>query len=118
LENSTHGLAASLRGMGTGAQPPIHDVLARVDIPICLAVGEDDLKFRALATEMSEELPNARIEIVPKAGHSAHADNPTAFLELASRFIADAGARNAPLISAADAAPRTHIHTHTHTRTR
>jgi 2-succinyl-6-hydroxy-2,4-cyclohexadiene-1-carboxylate synthase len=118
LENSAHGLAASLRGMGTGAQPPIHDVLARVDIPICLAVGEDDLKFRALATEMSEELPNARIEIVPKAGHSAHADNPTAFLELASRFIADAGARNAPLISAADAAPRTHIHTHTHTRTR
>ena len=35
---------------------------------------------------MSQELPNARVEIVPEAGHSAHTDNPAAFLELARRF--------------------------------
>jgi 2-succinyl-6-hydroxy-2,4-cyclohexadiene-1-carboxylate synthase len=115
LANSAHGLATSLRGMGTGAQPPLHDALARVELPICLAVGEEDLKFRALAAEMSQELPNARIEIVPQAGHSAHTDNPTAFLDLARRFVA--GARNPTPISAAEAAPPNHIHTHIHSRT-
>jgi 2-succinyl-6-hydroxy-2,4-cyclohexadiene-1-carboxylate synthase len=111
LANSAHGLAASLRGMGSGAQPPMHDVLARVGAPICLAVGEEDLKFRALAAEMSQQLPNARVEIVPEAGHSAHTDNPAAFLKLARRFLADVEAWNATPLSAAEAAP------HTHTRT-
>jgi 2-succinyl-6-hydroxy-2,4-cyclohexadiene-1-carboxylate synthase len=87
LANSTQGLAASLRGMGVGAQPSLHDALARVSIPICLAVGEADAKFRTLAAEICQELPNARVEIVPEAGHAAHTDNPAAFLELARRFF-------------------------------
>jgi 2-succinyl-6-hydroxy-2,4-cyclohexadiene-1-carboxylate synthase len=111
LANSAHGLAASLRGMGSGAQPPMHDALARVGVPICLAVGEEDLKFRALAAEMSQELPNARVEIVPEAGHAAHTDNPTAFLELARRFFADVEAQNTTPLSAAESAPHTHVRT-------
>jgi 2-succinyl-6-hydroxy-2,4-cyclohexadiene-1-carboxylate synthase len=106
LANSAHGLAASLRGMGSGAQPPMHDALARVGAPICLVVGEEDLKFRALAAEMSQDLPNARVEVVPEAGHSAHTDNPAAFLKLARRFLADVEARNATPLSAAEAAPQ------------
>ena len=111
LANSAHGLAASLRGMGSGAQPSLHGALARVAVPICLAVGEDDLKFRALAAEMSKELPNARVEIVPAAGHSAHTDNPAAFLKLARRFLAEAEARKTAPVSAAKSAPRTHLST-------
>ncbi|MCH7643730.1 MAG: 2-succinyl-6-hydroxy-2,4-cyclohexadiene-1-carboxylate synthase [Myxococcales bacterium] len=107
LENSAHGLAASLRGMGAGAQPPVHGALARIAVPICLAVGEEDLKFRALAVQMSQELPNARVEIVPEAGHSAHTDNPAAFLELARRFLADAKVSKKTPLSAAEAAPQT-----------
>jgi len=89
----------------------MHDALARVGAPICLAVGEEDLKFRALAAEMSQELPNARVEIVPEAGHSAHTDNPVAFLELARRFLADAKTRNTTPLSTAAAAPHTHMRT-------
>jgi 2-succinyl-6-hydroxy-2,4-cyclohexadiene-1-carboxylate synthase len=111
LENSAHGLAASLRGMGSGAQPPLHDALARVGFPICLAVGEEDLKFRALAAEMVQALPNGRVEIVPEAGHSAHTDNPVAFLDLARRFLADADVRNATPQSAAETAPHTDMRT-------
>ncbi len=107
LGNSAHGLAASLRGMGLGAQPPIHGALARVAVPICLAVGEEDLKFQALAAEMSQELPNARVEIVPEAGHSAHTDNPAAFLALARRFFADVKTQKTTPPSAAEAAPQT-----------
>lgn len=111
LENSARGLAASLRGMGSAAQPPLHGALARVGIPICLAVGEKDAKFRALAAEMSQELPNARVEIVPGAGHAAHTDNPAAFLGLARRFLAEVEARDTPPLSAADAAPPTQMRT-------
>jgi 2-succinyl-6-hydroxy-2,4-cyclohexadiene-1-carboxylate synthase len=111
LANSAHGLAASLRGMGSGAQRPLHGALARVGAPICLAVGEEDLKFRALAAEMSQELPNARVEIVPEAGHSAHTDNPAAFLELARRFLADAEVQNTTPHSAAETAPPTQLRT-------
>lgn len=107
LANSVHGLASSLRGMGAGAQPPIHEALAQLGAPICLAVGEDDLKFRALAAEMSRELPNARIEIVPEAGHAAHTDNPTAFLELARSFLLEAEVRDKPLLSPVEAVSQT-----------
>jgi 2-succinyl-6-hydroxy-2,4-cyclohexadiene-1-carboxylate synthase len=111
LANSAHGLAASLRGMGSGAQPPIHGALARLGAPVCLAVGEEDLKFRTLAAEMSQALPNARIEIVPEAGHSAHTDNPAAFLKLARRFLAEARVQKATSVSAAKAAPQTPMRT-------
>jgi pimeloyl-ACP methyl ester carboxylesterase len=89
----------------------MHDALARVGAPICLAVGEEDLKFRALAAEMSQELPNARVEIVPEAGHSAHTDNPAAFLKLARRFLAGAEAQNATSHSATEMAPHTDMRT-------
>ena len=111
LANSAHGLAASLRGMGSGAQPPMHGALSRIGSPICLAVGEEDLKFRTLAAEISQELPNARVEIVPDAGHSAHTDNPAAFLELARSFFADAESGTATPLSAAEAASQTHMRT-------
>jgi 2-succinyl-6-hydroxy-2,4-cyclohexadiene-1-carboxylate synthase len=111
LANSAHGLAASLRGMGSGAQPPMHGALSRISSPICLAVGEEDLKFRTLAAEMSQELPNARVEMVPDAGHSAHTDNPAAFLELARGFLADAESRKTAPLSAAEVASQTHMRT-------
>ncbi len=85
--------------------------MGRVVAPICLAVGEDDLKFRGLAAEMSQELPNARVEIVPEAGHSAHTDNPAAFLDLARRFLADVEARRTAPVSAARSAAQTHLRT-------
>ncbi len=92
LANSSQGLAASLRGMGAGAQPPIHHAMERICNPVCLVVGEDDLRFSAIAAELSQELPNARVEFIPDAGHAAHTDNPTAFLKFARRFLADAEA--------------------------
>jgi len=104
LSNSAQGLAASLRGMGAGAQPPIHAALERFSAPTCLAVGEQDAKFRALAAELSQALANARVEIVPGAGHAAHTDNPAAFLALARRFLADAEIRNTPPLSATEVA--------------
>jgi pimeloyl-ACP methyl ester carboxylesterase len=101
LENRAHALAASLRGMGTGAQHPLFGRLAGIDLPICLVVGEQDAKFRAIALELARDLPHAQIEIVPDAGHAAHLENPEACLGIARRFLAEAEASSHP---AADAA--------------
>lgn len=104
LTNHPHALAASLRGMGAGAQPPLFERLASVDVPICLAVGEEDAKFRAIASELARDLPNARIEIVPEAGHAAHLENPKAFRDIARRFLAEVEAQKIAPHSAANAA--------------
>ncbi len=71
LRNTPEGLAAALRGMGTGAMTPRWDRLP----PATLVVGEFDAKFRAIATEMDPATPPT---IVEGAGHAAHLEQPHA----------------------------------------
>ena len=90
LANRAHGLALSLRGMGAGAQPPLHDRLGRLPMPVCLVAGEEDSRFLAIARDLAGKIPGARVEVVPAAGHAAHVENPAAFLRIAERFLAEA----------------------------
>ena len=59
LRNTPAGLAAALRGLGTGVMEPLWDRLPELEIPVTLVVGERDEKFRALADAMLERLPDA-----------------------------------------------------------
>jgi len=93
LRNRPHGLANSLRAMGSGAQPPLHAALGSLRAPVALVVGEEDAKFRTLAGEIARELPDARVLVVPEAGHAAHLEQPDAFAALALRFFAESEAR-------------------------
>lgn len=88
LANRPVGLANSLRGMGTGAQPPVHDLLAAVDRPVCLVVGEEDAKFGAIAHALAGRLPEAELQPIAAAGHAAHLENPDAFARVAEAFFA------------------------------
>ena len=74
-----HGLANSLRGMGSGAMPPLHAHLAGLDIPVLWVVGAEDTKFRALADGLRGALPRAQVRVIPEAGHAAHLEQPAAF---------------------------------------
>jgi len=94
LECRPEGLALSLRGMGTGAMPPLHGDLRRISAPVCLVAGEEDAKFRALAGELAGALPRGRVEVIPAAGHAAHLENPTAFGRVARAFFDDVDAEN------------------------
>jgi 2-succinyl-6-hydroxy-2,4-cyclohexadiene-1-carboxylate synthase len=76
LRNTPHGLAAALRGLGTGVMEPLWDRLPELDLPVTLIVGERDEKFRAIAERMRERLPNAELTIVPGAGHAAQLERP------------------------------------------
>jgi 2-succinyl-6-hydroxy-2,4-cyclohexadiene-1-carboxylate synthase len=89
LENRPHGLANSLRGMGTGAQPPLHTRLEALDVPVCLVAGADDGKFGAIAEALAARLRRGRVARIAEAGHAAHLENPRAFLRVARGWLAD-----------------------------
>ncbi|MGE3075019.1 MAG: 2-succinyl-6-hydroxy-2,4-cyclohexadiene-1-carboxylate synthase [Dehalococcoidia bacterium] len=81
------GLANSLRGMGTGAQPPLFDRLAAMAFPAMLLAGAEDAKFSGIAAEMSASIRDSRVEIVPEAGHAAHLEQPEICARLVRAFI-------------------------------
>jgi 2-succinyl-6-hydroxy-2,4-cyclohexadiene-1-carboxylate synthase len=95
LRSLAHGLANSLRGMGTGAQPPLHDALARLAAPVCFVAGADDAKFRSLAERLAALAPRGEAHALAHAGHAAHLEAPDAFAALALDFFARAE-REAP----------------------
>jgi len=88
LRNTPHGLANSLRGAGTGAQPSLYSELPTLTVPTLLIVGEFDTKFCAIARQMADALPNAQLAIVPHAGHAVHFERPTEFDALVTAFCA------------------------------
>jgi len=85
--NRPQGLANSLRGMGTGAQPSLWTELAGLPMPTLLLVGDLDQKFKELATQMASHLPNATVAIVPDAGHTVHLEQPQAFQAQVLTFL-------------------------------
>jgi 2-succinyl-6-hydroxy-2,4-cyclohexadiene-1-carboxylate synthase len=81
LRSSAAGLAAALRGMGTGVMTPRWDRLGELKMPVTVIVGEHDEKFRAVGDRMALALPDARVIVVPGAGHAAHLEAPHAVAE-------------------------------------
>jgi 2-succinyl-6-hydroxy-2,4-cyclohexadiene-1-carboxylate synthase len=87
LANAAVGLAGSLRGMGTGAQPPLWDRLAAVKRPVLLLAGEQDERFVALNRRMAAEMPAARLAVIPGAGHTVHLEQPALFENAVLSFL-------------------------------
>lgn len=81
LRNSTHGLAAALRGLGTGALPPLWEHIGELVMPLRLIVGERDGRFRGIALRLRELAPSADVVVVKGAGHAVHLENPKAVAE-------------------------------------
>jgi len=86
LQNNPVGLAHSLRGMGTGAQPSLWEKLPQLHLPTLLLAGELDSKFVAIAQQMASQLPQAEIAIIPEVGHTIHLERPQTFTERITLF--------------------------------
>jgi 2-succinyl-6-hydroxy-2,4-cyclohexadiene-1-carboxylate synthase len=84
LRNTPAGLAAALRGLGTGALPSLWGRLGELTMQVELVVGERDLKFRSTAERIAAALPAGRVSIVPGAGHAAHLEAPAAVASIIS----------------------------------
>jgi 2-succinyl-6-hydroxy-2,4-cyclohexadiene-1-carboxylate synthase len=83
LGNDARGLAASLRSLGPGAQPPLFDALSCVAVPVLLVAGALDTRFVELAHDLARRLPLAEVREIPDAGHAAHLERPEAFMRVA-----------------------------------
>ncbi len=87
LLNEPESLAAALRGLGTGALPSLWDRLPTISVPTLLVVGELDTKFVDIAKRMTAAMPDARLVVVPEAGHTVHLERPAAWLAAVTSFL-------------------------------
>lgn len=78
LRNDPAHLAASLRGIGTGAMAPLWERLGELTMPVVVVAGGRDAKFVALARRLAAGVPDASLTIVPDAGHALPLEAPAA----------------------------------------
>lgn len=68
--------------------PGVADQLDRLTLPVLVITGDDD---RIVPTEQSvrlaDELPNAKLVIIPNCGHVPHEECPELFLEAVTDFL-------------------------------
>jgi len=87
LANRPSGLAVSLRGAGQGSMEPLFDSLREVRCPTLVIAGAEDPIGCRRAGAISAGIRNARLEVVPGAGHAPHLEAPTAFRRLILSFL-------------------------------
>ncbi|MFC5774758.1 2-succinyl-6-hydroxy-2,4-cyclohexadiene-1-carboxylate synthase [Ectobacillus antri] len=87
LRNSPVGLAGSLRGMGTGAQPSFWEELKHLCMPVLLLSGAYDEKFFHILSRMKEKLPDAQFVQISDAGHAIHVEQPEKFDTIVREFL-------------------------------
>lgn len=87
LQNNPTGLANSLRGMGTGAQPSFWARLDALQMPVLLLAGELDRKFVGIGQQMAAKIPSGQFQIVPGAGHTVHLEETAVFSKSVLNFL-------------------------------
>jgi 2-succinyl-6-hydroxy-2,4-cyclohexadiene-1-carboxylate synthase len=89
LKNDPVGLANSLRGMGTGAQPSWWEELVNFDFETLLITGELDEKFCKIADDMALKLPNPTKLTINGCGHAIHVEEREKFGTIVSEFLSN-----------------------------
>ncbi|MBT8387461.1 MAG: 2-succinyl-6-hydroxy-2,4-cyclohexadiene-1-carboxylate synthase [Ignavibacteria bacterium] len=87
LQNSSLGLANSLREFGTGRMPYLGDKLSYLDFPVLLVTGELDSKFTKINKKLVEKFPSAKHQIIKNAGHNVHLEETMRFTETTNSFL-------------------------------
>ncbi len=66
-------------------------VPSTVTVPTLVVVGADDrLTPPAMAKSIADAIPNARLAVIPAAGHLSNIEQPESFNEIVLAFLADA----------------------------
>ena len=87
LNNSSMGLANSLRGFGQGVMPHLWNELTNIYFDVLLITGELDSKYTMLNSQMLSKIKNAEHKIISGAGHNIHLEKPEVFVSLLKDFI-------------------------------
>lgn len=87
LSQSGMGLAQSLLGMGTGAQPSWWKALKAITFPVLLIVGALDSKFVDINKQMAKEIKTSTLHVVTGAGHAVHIERNDEFAQIVLDYI-------------------------------
>lgn len=87
LDNDASALAAALRVLGPGAQPPLHVALPDLRVPVLLVAGALDEKFVQLAHALARRLPQAEVCEIADSGHAVHLEQPAALQRVIHDFL-------------------------------
>jgi pimeloyl-ACP methyl ester carboxylesterase len=91
-EHSAAGSALTMRNF-QARRPSLYDfeaVLRDLDIPVLLAVGDEDDPVIETNVFLKRVLPRAGLWVCPKTGHGINLEEPDSFNEMAARFFAAA----------------------------
>lgn len=86
LQNSAAGLANSLRGAGAGVDAPLLDRAGEIMVPALILTGELDIQYIEHGKRLAAAIPNARLEIIPNAGHAIHLEQPETIVREITAF--------------------------------
>jgi pimeloyl-ACP methyl ester carboxylesterase len=78
MRNDPAALAAVLRGLGAGVMTPLWDRVGELRMPVTILAGERDGRYAALGRRLAAALPDARLLVVPGAGHGLPREAPQA----------------------------------------
>lgn len=87
LQNTSIGLANSLKGMGTGAQRSYWSELHLLQMPTLLIVGDNDEKFCSINAKMKAALPNATMVMCKDAGHAVHVEKENEYEQIVIDYL-------------------------------
>ena len=90
LRGSAAGYAAALRALSVGVQASLWSRLGEIRAPVLLLAGEEDVKYCGLARAMADAIRDARLALIGGAGHTAHLEQPRAWLAAVEPFLARA----------------------------
>lgn len=86
LANDRIGITRAVKGViGRDA---VLDQLNRIDLPTLILVGEEDVATPPeLSQRMQARIPGARLEIIPRAGHTSTLEEPAAVTQALTAFL-------------------------------
>ncbi|MGE4427476.1 MAG: alpha/beta fold hydrolase [Solirubrobacteraceae bacterium] len=80
------GLAAALRGLGSGVVPAVGDRVATLPVPLAVVVGARDERYRTIATVLLERAAQPAGEVVlADTGHGVLREAPAALAAVLGR---------------------------------
>ncbi len=86
---SAEGLAHAARGMLAQVDDRVIQSLPSIQVPTLVLVGADDQPFRVPTDYMAAKIPGARRVVLDGAGHASNIDQPKAFDQAVTEFLAE-----------------------------
>jgi 2-succinyl-6-hydroxy-2,4-cyclohexadiene-1-carboxylate synthase len=88
-QNDPRWMAKVIYELSPGLQTPLWDSLSKLSFPVLLIAGAKDEKYVQVMQKMAEQIPSAKKNILPEAGHNVHAEQPEMYIELLKIFLSE-----------------------------